>query len=82
MDQNLDTLHPLQIFELSEHNWEGNPGFEPSQWRAYTEVDAVPKGRVPVRLTFVRTAIGVGEFGRTSVRFCFLSTSDVGDDLR
>ena len=67
MDGDRNALHSLEALELCQHHWQGNPGFQTSQRSTHTEVDAVPKGQVAIRLTLDSKPIGIGELGRITV---------------
>ena len=67
MDCNRETFHSLKVSELFQHHRQGNPGFQTSQWCAHTEVDAVPKGKVTIRLTLDIKPIGIGKLSRIAV---------------
>src|SRR2546428_13994017 len=63
LDHNGNVLHSAQVLELLQHHWQSNPGFQTSQRRTNTEVDAVTKCQMAIGLTLHIEPIGVGELG-------------------
>ena len=67
MNCNWDPFYTSDVFQLLQHHWQGNFGFQTSQWSAHTEVDAMTEGHVAIRLTFDIKLIWIRETGWIAV---------------
>jgi hypothetical protein len=67
MDSNRDPFHSSEASELLQHYWQGNFGFQTSQWSTHTEVDTVPKGQVAIGLALDIKTIGIRKSGWITV---------------